>query len=150
MRILKCYLANDASGRFVTADEAAKTPDGIWTCASCGCVLLLRAGFGEKPWFEHDQRTVSTNVLMQCTHFDPAVKASANQRKIRIMLAELEPIPQVVFWHCVWCGRDYDGDKKCTACGTGIYSTARRPGEQGVSKSFTSFPLDMEHHPVRN
>lgn len=47
MHILKCYLANDASGRFVTADNAARAPDGVWTCASCSCVLYLLTGFGE-------------------------------------------------------------------------------------------------------
>lgn len=71
MHILKCYLANDASGRFVTADNTARAPDGVWTCASCSCVLYLLTGFGEPPWFEHDKQTVAEHVLMNCVHQDP-------------------------------------------------------------------------------
>lgn len=52
MRILKCYLANNTRNQFVNAKEAAKAGDGAgnWTCASCGCELLLRIGVpGEAP-----------------------------------------------------------------------------------------------------
>lgn len=39
MRMLKCYLANDASCRFLIADDAARALGGVWACASCGCAL---------------------------------------------------------------------------------------------------------------
>ncbi|MCB5321690.1 zinc-ribbon domain-containing protein [Yersinia intermedia] len=33
--------------------------------------MVLHAGVpGESPWFEHDQHTVGTNVLMNCAHLD--------------------------------------------------------------------------------
>ena len=73
MRILKCYLANDSNGRFVTAKEASASTD-TWTCASCGCTLILYSSETNAPWFEHDQHTVSINVLMNCTHLDPEEK----------------------------------------------------------------------------
>lgn len=44
MRVLKCYLANDREGHFVTAGEAMSAPGQIWSCASCGCRLVLYAG----------------------------------------------------------------------------------------------------------
>lgn len=44
MRVLKCYLANNREGHFVTADEAMSTPGHVWSGASCGCRLVLHAG----------------------------------------------------------------------------------------------------------
>ena len=42
MRILKCYLANNSNGRFVTTKEASARTD-TWTCASCDCTLILHS-----------------------------------------------------------------------------------------------------------
>ncbi|AHE72105.1 putative zinc ribbon protein [Enterobacter ludwigii] len=122
MRILKCYLANDASGRFVTADDAARAAGGVWTCASCGCVLYLLTGSGEKPWFEHDQQTVAEHVLMNCAHLDPEVKAEARRRKLRRIINGLDVTVMSLAWYCVWCGSHYQGVKYCARCLTGIYS----------------------------
>ncbi|HAF2207374.1 TPA: hypothetical protein G8N85_005514, partial [Salmonella enterica] len=44
MRMLKCYLANNRDGHFVTAEEAMNAPGQVWSCASCGCRLVLHAG----------------------------------------------------------------------------------------------------------
>jgi hypothetical protein len=49
MRVLKCYLANDREGHFVTAGEAMSAPGQIWSCASCGCRLVLHAGTFSDP-----------------------------------------------------------------------------------------------------
>ncbi|MGK3261167.1 putative zinc ribbon protein [Escherichia coli] len=123
MRMLKCYLANNRDGHIVTAKDAMQSPSRVWTCSSCGCQLILHAGSsGEAPWFEHDQRTVTTNVLMQCTHLDPEVKAEARCQKIRSIIGNLDAPVMVLFWYCVWCGNHYSGKKHCTSCGTGIYS----------------------------
>ena len=122
MRILKCYLANDASGRFVTAEDAAKASGGLWTCASCGCLLYLMRSFGEKPWFEHDQQTVARHVLMNCAHLDPEVKAEARHNKLRSIIRGLDAPVMSLAWYCVWCGEHYQGVKSCPRCLTGIYS----------------------------
>lgn len=91
MRMLKCYLGNNRDGHVVTAKDAMQSPGRIWTCTSCGCQLILHAGSsGEAPWFEHDQRTVTTNVLMQCTHLDPEVKAEARCQKLRSIIGGLD------------------------------------------------------------
>lgn len=59
MRMLKCYLANNRDGHFVTAEEAMNAPGQIWSCASCGCRLVclraLSAALGgmstiRRPW----------------------------------------------------------------------------------------------------
>lgn len=39
MRMLKCHLANDREGHFVTAGEAMSAPGQIWSCASWCCML---------------------------------------------------------------------------------------------------------------
>ncbi|ENJ8540280.1 TPA: putative zinc ribbon protein [Raoultella planticola] len=122
MHILKCYLANDASGRFVTADNAARAPDGVWTYASCSCVLYLLTGFGEPPWFEHDKQTVAEHVLMNCVHQDPEVKAEARRRRLRRLIGGLEVPVVSLAWYCAWCGSHYQGVKYCANCLTGIYS----------------------------
>ncbi|EAA4017445.1 putative zinc ribbon protein [Salmonella enterica] len=123
MRILKCYLANDREGHFVTAGEAMSAPGQVWSCASCGCRLVLHAGaFGDPAWFEHDTQTVARDVLMNCAHLDPEVKAEARRRKLRNMLNGLDATVMTLSWYCVWCGDHYQGVKHCYRCHTGIYS----------------------------
>lgn len=123
MRMLKCHLANNRDGHFVTAEEAMSAPGQVWSCASCSCRLVLHAGAtGDPAWFEHDQHTVSTSVLMQCAWLDPEVKAEARHRKLRSMINGLDMPVTVRFWYCVWCGNHYQGDKRCVPCGTGINS----------------------------
>ncbi|EIE6438167.1 hypothetical protein HCE77_004308 [Salmonella enterica] len=66
MRILKCYLASNLRGHFVTAGEAMSAPGQVWSCVSCGCRLVLHVdSSGEAPWFEHDLRTLVTLRLNQ-------------------------------------------------------------------------------------
>lgn len=126
MRMLKCYPATDARRRYVTAGNALSTGNRVWSCISCGCGLILHAGSQqEAPRFEHDLQNVIHKVLMECAYLEPEVKASAKQRKMKTMLAELEPVSPVTFWHCILCGDDYDDEKYCMTCGTGIYSIER-------------------------
>lgn len=123
MRMLKCYLASDRTGEFVVAKHAMRSPSRAWTCVSCGCPLVLHAGLpGESPWFEHDQHTVATNVLMNCAHLDPQVKADVRLNQLRKVIGELDAPANVLSWYCAWCGSHYQGAKLCSACGTGIYS----------------------------
>ncbi|EIZ2109840.1 hypothetical protein MOQ95_004490 [Salmonella enterica] len=123
MRILKCYLASNLRGHFVIAGEAMSSPGQVWSCVSCGCRLVLHAGSADDPaWFEHDTQTVARDVLMNCAHLDPEVKAEARCQKLRSIIGNLDAPVMVLFWHCVWCGNHYSGKKHCTSCGTGIYS----------------------------
>lgn len=88
MRMLKCHLANNREGHFVTAEEAMSAPGQVWSCASCGCHLVLHAGSaGDPAWFEHDTQTVARDVLMNCAHLDPEVKAEARHRKLAVSSA---------------------------------------------------------------
>lgn len=123
MRILKCYLANDREGHFVTASEAINVTGQVWSCASCGCRLILHTGsFGDPAWFEHDSQTVARDVLMNCAHLDPEVKAEARHKKLRSMVSGLDVTMMTLSWYCVWCGDHYQGRKHCSRCQTGIYS----------------------------
>jgi hypothetical protein len=82
MRLLKCYLANDREGHFVTAGEVMRAPGQVWSCTSCGCQLLLHTGsVGDYARFEHDTQTVAWDMLMNCAHLDLEVKAGARHRK---------------------------------------------------------------------
>jgi len=52
MRMVKCQLANDREGHFVTAGGARSAPGQVWSGASCGCRLVLQAGTRDEPaWF---------------------------------------------------------------------------------------------------
>lgn len=122
MRMLKCYLANDREGHFVTAGEAMSVPGQVWSCASCGCRLILHASMHKDPWFEHDQQTVARHVQMNCAHLDPEVKAEARHNKLRSIIRGLDAPVMSLAWYCVWCGDHYQGVKHCPRCQTGIYS----------------------------
>lgn len=123
MRMMKCYLANTTAGRFVTAKEAGSAGGGILSCTTCGCRLLLNVGtLGEEPWFEHDQHTVTMNVLMKCAHLDPQVKEEARQNQLLKVVGALDAPATVLSWYCALCGNHYHGNKLCVSCGTGIYS----------------------------
>ncbi|HCM6143084.1 TPA: hypothetical protein N3Z37_003706 [Klebsiella aerogenes] len=120
MRMLKCYLASDHRRHFVTTSEAANMPGQVWGCASCGCRLIFHTG--THAWFEHDQATVAANTLMSCVHIDPVVKAEIRRRTLRSLFnTPVSPVMSLA-WYCVWCANHYSGEKRCTACGTGIYS----------------------------
>lgn len=123
IRMLKCYLASDHRGHFVTTSEAASMPRQVWSCVSCGCRLIFHTGtHADSLWFEHDQRTVAASTLMSCAHIDPAVKAEVRSRTLRSLFNTLDSPVMSLAWYCVWCANHYSGEKRCTACGTGIYS----------------------------
>lgn len=121
--MMKCYLATDREGHYVTAEAAMSATGQIWSCASCGCRLMLHAGSsGEPPWFEHDQRSVAEHMLMNCAHLDPQVKADTRHNQLCRMVSGLDAPATVLSWYCTWCGNHYHGGKLCFSCGTGIYS----------------------------
>ncbi|NIH92367.1 hypothetical protein FHW31_003842 [Enterobacter asburiae] len=123
IRMLKCYLANDHRGHFVTTSEAMNMPGQVWSCVSCGCRLIFHTGkHADSSWFEHDQRTVAASTLTGCAHIDPAVKAEIRSRTLRSLFNTPDSPVMSLAWYCVWCANHYSGEKRCTACGTGIYS----------------------------
>ncbi|RCX73098.1 hypothetical protein DTL22_26795 [Escherichia coli] len=122
MRILNCYMANDSKGHFVTAKEAAKhNRQDVLCCVSCGCPLTLQRGNdGQPPWFEHDQMTVAEKILLRCTWLDPAEKEA---RRLHLQgMTVPDYTVKVRKWFCVMCDEDYEGEKCCPRCGTGVYS----------------------------
>ncbi|HED3415294.1 MULTISPECIES: putative zinc ribbon protein [Klebsiella/Raoultella group] len=52
--------------------------------------MILHSSETNAPWFEHDQCTVSINVLMNCTHLDPEVKAEARRNKLCRFISRLD------------------------------------------------------------
>ncbi|EPZ6067783.1 putative zinc ribbon protein [Klebsiella michiganensis] len=41
--------------------------------------MILHSSETNAPWFEHDQCTVSINVLMNCTHLDSRGKSRSTK-----------------------------------------------------------------------
>lgn len=127
MRILKCYLANNTRNQFVNAKEADKAGDdaGYWTCASCGCKLILqKGGMGEPPWFEHIPHSISHQQLMKCAWVDPEEKARAREKKLRQVVRSVDRnIRPPQEWYCVLCDIAYRGSKYCRNCKSGLCST---------------------------
>lgn len=130
MRILKCYLANNTRNQFVNAKEAAEasSTNEYWTCASCGCELLLRTGeTGETPWFEHIRHSIPLQRIMKCAWVDPEEKARAREKKLRQVVCSVDRnIRPPQEWYCVLCGTAYQGNKYCRTCKSGLYSTEPR------------------------
>ncbi|WP_422529308.1 putative zinc ribbon protein [Serratia fonticola] len=112
MQMMKCYLANDSSGHFVTIKEAINRVSGVLTCTSCGCSRLI-LHVGEPcvaPWFEHDQQT-PVATLMKCANLDPQVKADARHAQLRKTVGWLAAPVAVKVWYCVICQSHYQGGK---------------------------------------
>lgn len=132
MRILKCYLANNAKNKFVNAKEATDETGGHWTCASCGCRLILhKENEKEGPWFEHIQHSISHHELMMCAWVDPLEKEAARIRKLRQVTYAIDTSSKPpTHWHCVLCSEDYVGNKHCINCHSGIYSIERTPAKR--------------------
>ncbi|MBS6333388.1 MAG: hypothetical protein KH418_05330 [Veillonella sp.] len=95
----------------------------VLCCVSCGCPLTLQRGNdGQPPWFEHDQMTVAEKILLRCTWLDPAEKEA---RRLHLQgLTVPDYTVKVRKWFCVMCDEDYEGEKCCPRCGTGVYSRA--------------------------
>ncbi|MFS9421683.1 putative zinc ribbon protein [Citrobacter sp. C411] len=130
MRILKCFLANNARNKYVIAREAAETSrtNEHWTCASCGCELLLRTDeAGEAPWFEHILHSIPHQRLMKCAWVDPEEKARAREKKLRQVVYSVDKnVRPPQEWHCVLCDTAYQGNKYCRTCKSGLYTTEPR------------------------
>ncbi|HAJ5014086.1 TPA: hypothetical protein HLY80_24690, partial [Escherichia coli] len=100
----------------------------VLCCVSCGCPLTLQRGNdGQPPWFEHDQMTVAEKILLRCTWLDPAEKEA---RRLHLQgMTVPDYTVKVRKWFCVMCDEDYEGEKCCPSCGTGVYS--REGGQEG-------------------
>jgi Protein of unknown function (DUF3279). len=68
---------------------------------------------------------VARDVLMNCAHLDPEVKAEARYRKLRNMLNGLDAAVMTLTWYCVWCGDHYQGGGS-TITGARPVSTASK------------------------
>ncbi|EHX8088943.1 hypothetical protein K3270_004942, partial [Escherichia coli] len=82
-----------------------------------------RGNDGQPPWFEHDQMTVAEKILLRCTWLDPAEKEA---RRLHLQgMTVPDYTVKVRKWFCVMCDEDYEGEKCCPRCGTGVYSRDR-------------------------
>ncbi|MEN1322129.1 putative zinc ribbon protein, partial [Pseudomonas aeruginosa] len=87
---------------------------------------VVEHGFGKNAAAtvgrEHDQMTVAEKILLRCTWLDPAEKEA---RRLHLQgMTVLDYTVKVRKWFCVMCDEDYEGEKCCPRCGTGVYSRA--------------------------
>ncbi|HAJ5821968.1 putative zinc ribbon protein, partial [Escherichia coli] len=67
-----------------------------------------------------DQMTVAEKILLRCTWLDPAEKEA---RRLHLQgMTVPDYTVKVRKWFCVMCDEDYEGEKCCPSCGTGVYS----------------------------
>ncbi|EFN8303998.1 hypothetical protein EB657_25270, partial [Escherichia coli] len=85
-------------------------------CLSCRGRLILQTD-AQGAWFEHDLHALSAQQKAACEVLNP----EKSHPYIEDMAMFLSPLPVVLEWHCVMCGRLFPGKKFCEACGTGIY-----------------------------
>ncbi|ENT2120983.1 TPA: zinc-ribbon domain-containing protein, partial [Escherichia coli] len=59
-------------------------------------------------------------ILLRCTWLDPAEKEA---RRLHLQgMTVPDYTVKVRKWFCVMCDEDYEGEKCCPRCGTGVYS----------------------------
>lgn len=86
------------------------------------CKVMQPVTLLQPPWFEHDQMTVAEKILLRCTWLDPAEKEA---RRLHLQgMTVPDYTVKVRKWFCVMCDEDYEGEKCCPRCGTGVYSRA--------------------------
>uniref|UniRef100_UPI00207CCCCE zinc-ribbon domain-containing protein n=3 Tax=Escherichia coli TaxID=562 RepID=UPI00207CCCCE len=67
-------------------------------------------------------QTVAEKILLRCTWLDPAEKEA---RRLHLQgMTVPDYTVKVRKWFCVMCDEDYEGEKCCPRCGTGVYSRA--------------------------
>lgn len=120
MSPVKSRYALTRGGHLVNAGEAINGDARIGFCPSCRGRLILHAGNQNEPaWFEHDKRLLTTEMCLTCALLNPASSPSPLHSRV----ASLSPLSVVQSWYCVLCERHYQGEKFCTSCCSGIYST---------------------------
>ncbi|MCV1765658.1 zinc-ribbon domain-containing protein [Escherichia coli] len=58
-------------------------------------------------------------MRLTCALLNPPLSPSPLHSRV----ASLSPLSVAQSWYCVLCERHYQGEKFCTSCGSGIYST---------------------------
>ncbi|PHI30969.1 putative zinc ribbon protein [Budvicia aquatica] len=122
MRMLKVFVACNVMNQIISAARNPPANESPYFCRFCGCLLILHNNnLSEKPWFEHDQKSIPIERLRLCTYFDPEVKHNEQQEELRHMVKkQMKPV-LVTQWLCLLCGKEHLGAKCCQACGTDIY-----------------------------
>ncbi len=125
MNGIKTGLGITPGEHIISADSALSRNIRHCFCLSCHGRLILQtdaqgAWFEHDPWFEHDQMTVAEKILLRCTWLDPAEKEA---RRLHLQgMTVPDYTVKVRKWFCVMCDEDYEGEKCCPSCGTGVYS----------------------------
>lgn len=123
MQMLPMTIAFSSTKRVIIADRELETRQTRCFCMSCGCPLLLHYEGYSRAYFEHDQDAATQKQLMNCVYYSGNDKHNKRLQQLRTFLSTLKSITPVTHWHCVLCNKDYQGEKLCPECSTGIYST---------------------------
>ncbi len=121
MRMLKIFIAYDATDKIVSAKQIQSDSKQTYFCLSCDSPLIWCNNLNGKPWFSHDLSSVPIEQLRGCTYYDPEVKSHERLVKLRHMVQTLPPVVPTKHWHCSWCDGTHTGAKPCKRCHTDIY-----------------------------
>ena len=100
MRMLKIFIAYDATYKMVLAEKQPPDSQQTYLCTSCDGALILCNAPNENPWFSHDLSTTSVEQLHYCTYYDPEAKSNERLAKLQTMANTLAPV--VPTKHCYY------------------------------------------------
>ncbi len=125
MNGIKTGLGITPGEHIISADSALSRNIRHCFCLSCHGRLILQTD-AQGAWFEHDLHALSEQqkgtekILLRCTWLDPAEKEA---RRLHLQgMTVPDYTVKVRKWFCVMCDEDYEGEKCCPSCGTGVYS----------------------------
>ncbi len=125
MNGIKTGLGITPGEHIISADSALSRNIRHCFCLSCHGRLILQTD-AQGAWFEHDLHALSEQqkgkraARMRCTWLDPAEKEA---RRLHLQgMTVPDYTVKVRKWFCVMCDEDYEGEKCCPSCGTGVYS----------------------------
>ncbi|WP_072052379.1 putative zinc ribbon protein [Enterobacter asburiae] len=132
----KSFLALDGNGRLTGARTAQRYPYDRYTCHLCGSALQYHPDYDAgRPYLEHRSGMLTDNGRQYCPYVRPEPGETRHIRKLKCYIPDarslvyrndwlngLDATVMSLAWYCVWCANHYSGEKRCTACGNGIYS----------------------------
>ncbi len=125
MNGIKTGLGITPGEHIISADSALSRNIRHCFCLSCHGRLILQTD-AQGAWFEHDLHALSEQqkgkraARTVLTGMDPAEKEA---RRLHLQgMTVPDYTVKVRKWFCVMCDEDYEGEKCCPSCGTGVYS----------------------------
>ncbi len=125
MNGIKTGLGITPGEHIISADAALSRKIRHCFCLSCRGRLILQTD-AQGAWFEHDLHALSEQQKADCVVLNPEKSLDPAEKEARRLHLQGMTVPdytvKVRKWFCVMCDEDYEGEKCCPSCGTGVYS----------------------------